>query len=127
MNQITVTIDKRLGIIFKSTFGVCTLSHDVEFRDVPCSPENPEGYDEVPYVLISGLDVSPAHRRQGHGRALLQAAVAYARKEFPELPIKLAAVPDHDGISLGALIAFYASEGFEVIGTDPVVCMEYRG
>lgn len=127
MNQITVTMDQRVGIIFKSSFGVCTLSHDVEFIDVPCSPENPEGYDEIHYVLISGLDVSPKHRRQGHGRALLQAAVAYARKEFPHLPVRLAAVPDHDGISLEALIAFYASEGFEVIETDPVVCMEYRG
>lgn len=67
MNQITVTMDQRVGIIFRSEFGNCILSHDVEFRDVPCSPENPEGYEEVPYVLISGLDVSPKHRRQGHG------------------------------------------------------------
>lgn len=41
MNQITITVDKHVGIIFKYPFGVCTLSHDVEFRDVPCSPENP--------------------------------------------------------------------------------------
>lgn len=41
MNQITITVDKRVGVIFKSPFGVCTLSHDVEFIDVPCSPENP--------------------------------------------------------------------------------------
>lgn len=55
MNQITITVDKHVGIIFKSPFGVCTLSHDVEFRDVPCSPENPEGYEEEPYALISGI------------------------------------------------------------------------
>lgn len=127
MNQITVTMDQRVGIIFRSEFGNCILSHDVEFRDVPCSPENPEGYEEVPYVLISGLDVSPKHRRQGHGRVLLRAAIDYAKAEFPHLPVRLAAVPDHDGISLEALIAFYASEGFEVIETDPVVCMEYKG
>lgn len=127
MSQITITIDKRVGIIFKSSFGVCTLSHDIEFIDVPCSPENPEGYNEAPYVLISGLDVTPEHRRQGHGRALLQAAVAYARKEFPDLPIKLAAVPDSDGMGIEPLIAFYESEGFEVVETDPVICMEYRG
>lgn len=127
MSQITITIDKRVGIIFKSSFGVCTLSHDIEFIDVPCSPENPEGYEERPYMLISGLDVSPEHRRQGHGRTLLQAAVAYARKEFPDLPVRLAAVPDSDGIDLDSLIAFYASEGFEVTEEDPVVCMEYRG
>lgn len=127
MSQITVTIDKRVGIIFKSPFGVCTLSHDVEFRDVPCSPENPEGYEEDPYLLISGLDVSPRHRRQGHGRALLQAAVDYAKREFPHLPLKLAAVPDSDDMDLGALIAFYASEGFEVVEDHSIVCMEYRG
>ena len=127
MNKITVTIDPRVGIIFKSQFGVCTLSHDIEFRDVPCSPERPEGYEEDPYLLISGLDVSSEHRRQGYGRALLRAAVAYARKEFPDLPIKLAAVPDSDGIGIEALIAFYESEGFEVVETDPVICMEYRG
>lgn len=127
MSQITVTIDKHVGVIFKSPFGVCTLSHDIEFIDVPCSPENPEGYDEVPYVLISGIRVDPEHRRQGHGRALLQAAVAYARKEFPHLPVRLAAVPDSDGIDLDSLIAFYASEGFKVTEEDPVVCMEYRG
>lgn len=127
MSQITVTIDKRVGIIFKSPFGVCTLSHDVEYIDVPCSPENPEGYDETPYMLISGIDVSPRHRRQGHGRALLQAAVAYARQEFPHLPLKLAAVPDSDGADLDSLIAFYESEGFEVVETDSSVCMEYRG
>lgn len=127
MNQITVTIDKRVGIIFKSPFGVCTLSHDVEFRDVPCSPENPEGYEEAPYVLISGLDVSPEYRRQGHGRALLRAAIDYAKVEFPHIPLKLAAVPDSDGMDLDSLIAFYESEGFEVIETDPSVCMEYRG
>lgn len=127
MNKITVTIDPRVGIIFKSQFGVCTLSHDIEFRDVPCSPERPEGYEEDPYLLISGLDVSSEHRRQGHGRALLQAAVAYARKEFPDLPIKLAAVPDSDGMGIEALIAFYESEGFEVIEADSVICMEYRG
>lgn len=127
MDQITITIDPRVGIIFKSLFGTCTLSHDIEFIDAPCSPENPEGYEEVPYLLISGFDVSQGHRRQGHGRALLQAAVAYARKEFPHLPVRLAAVPDSDGISLEALIAFYASEGFEVTEEDPVVCMEYRG
>lgn len=127
MSQITVTIDKRVGIIFKSSFGACTLSHDVEFIDVPCSPENPEGYDEVPYMLISGLDVSPEHRRQGHGRTLLRAAVDYAKREFPHLPLKLAAVPDSDSMDLEALIAFYASEGFEVVEIDPFVCMEYRG
>lgn len=127
MNQITITVDKRVGIIFKSPFGVCTLSHDVEFRDVPCSPENPEGYEEVPYVLISGLDVSPEHRRQGHGRTLLRAAVDYAKREFPHIPLKLAAVPDSDGMILDSLIAFYESESFEVIETDPVVCMEYLG
>lgn len=71
MNQITITVDKCVGVIFKSPFGVCTLSHDVEFIDVPCSPENPEGYDEVPYVLISGLDVSSEHRLKGmEGRCL---------------------------------------------------------
>lgn len=127
MSQITITVDKRVGVIFKSTFGACTLSHDIEFIDVPCSPESPEGYEERPYMLISGLDVSPEHRRQGHGRALLRAAIDYARSEFPHLPVRLAAVPDHDGISLEALIAFYASEGFEVIKTDESVCMEYRG
>jgi GNAT superfamily N-acetyltransferase len=125
MSQITVTIDKRVGIIFKSPFGVCTLSHDVEFIDVPCSPENPEGYEERPYMLISGLDVSPEHRRQGHGRALLRAAVDYAKAEFPHIPLKLAAVPDSDGMDLDSLIAFYESEGFEVVETDFVVCMEY--
>lgn len=127
MNKITVTIDPRVGIIFKSQFGVCTLSHDIEFRDVPYSPESPEGYEERPYMLISGLDVSPEHRRQGYGRALLRAAIDYARSEFPHLPLKLAAVPDSDGIDLDSLIAFYASEGFEVTEEDPVVCMEYRG
>lgn len=127
MSRITITIDPRVGIIFKSSFGICILSHDIEFIGVPCSPENPEGYDEMPYVLISGLNVNLRHRRQGHGRALLQAAIAYARKEFPHLPVRLAVVPDHDGISLEALIDFYASEGFEVIKTDKSVCMEYRG
>ena len=127
MNKITVTIDPRVGIIFKSQFGVCTLSHDIEFRAVPYSPESPEGYEERPYMLISGLDVSPEHRRQGYGRALLRAAIDYARSEFPHLPLKLAAVPDSDGIDLDSLIAFYASEGFEVTEEDPVVCMEYRG
>jgi GNAT superfamily N-acetyltransferase len=127
MSQITVTIDPRVGIIFKSSFGACTLSHDVEFIDVPCSPDFPEGYDEVPYVLISGLDVVPEYRRQGHGRALLRAAIAYAKAEFPHLPLRLAAVPDSDSMDLDSLIAFYASEGFEMVDTDPVACMEYRG
>lgn len=127
MNQITITVDKRVGVIFKSPFGVCTLSHDVEFIDVPCSPENPEGYEEVPYVLISGLDVSPEHRRQGHGRALLRAAIDYAKREFPHLPLRLSAVPDPDSVSLESLIDFYASGGFETIETNPVFCMEYRG
>jgi GNAT superfamily N-acetyltransferase len=127
MNQITITVDKHVGIIFKSPFGVCTLSHDVEFRDVPCSPENPEGYEEEPYALISGIDVSRGHRRQGHGRALLRAAIDYAKREFPHLPLRLSAVPDSDDVSLKALIDFYTSEGFEAIETVPVVCMEYRG
>lgn len=127
MSQITITVDPRVGIIFKSSFGVCTLSHDVEFIDVPCSPENPEGYEEVPYLLISGLDVSSAYRRQGHGRALLRAAIAYANAEFPHLPLRLAAVPDSDGMDLESLVAFYASEGFELTEEAPVVCMEFRG
>lgn len=127
MNQITITVDKRVGVIFKSSFGVCTLSHDVEFIDVPCSPENPEGYEEVPYVLISGIRVGSEYRRRGYGRALLRAAIDYAKAEFPRLPLKLAAVPDADSIDLDSLIAFYESEGFEVIATDPVVCMGYRG
>lgn len=127
MNQITVTMDQRVGIIFRSEFGNCILSHDVEFRDVPYSPENPEGYEEDPYVLISGIDVSPRHRRQGHGRALFQAAISYVKREFPHLPLRLSAVPDSDGVSLEALIDFYTSEGFETIETSPVVCMEYRG
>lgn len=127
MNQITVTVDKRVGVIFKSPFGVCTLSHDVEFIDVPCSPENPEGYEEAPYVLISGLDVIPEYRRQGHGRVLLRAAVDYAKRKFPHLSLKLAAFPVSDDISLEALIDFYASEGFEVIEDYDSVCMEYRG
>lgn len=127
MSQITITEDKHVGVIFKSPFGVCTLSHDIEFIDVPYSPENPEGYKEVPYLLISGIRVDPEHRRQGHGRALLRAAIAYAKGGFPHLPLRLAASPDHDSISLETLIAFYASEGFETVETDPVVCMEYQG
>ena len=127
MSQITITEDKHVGVIFKSPFGVCTLSHDIEFIDVPYSPENPEGYKEVPYLLISGIRVGSEYRRRGHGRALLRAAIDYAKSEFPHLPLRLAVFPDSDGMDLDSLIAFYASEGFETVDTDPVVCMEYRG
>lgn len=122
MSKITVTGHTGRDIVFESEYGYCMISQEVEIIDAPSALY---GYEERDIVLVSDLHVSPEHRRQGHGRALLRAAVDYAKAEFPHFPVRLAAVPDSDGMDLEALIAFYASEGFEVIETGPVVCMEY--
>lgn len=122
MSKITVTGHTGRDIVFESEYGHCMISQEVEIIDAPSALY---GYEERDIVLVSDLHVRSEYRRKGHGRVLLRAAVDYAKAEFPHFPVRLAAVPDSDGMDLEALIAFYASEGFEVIETGPVVCMEY--
>ena len=124
MSKITVTGHTGRDIVFESEYGHCMISQEVEIIDAPSALY---GYEEQDIVLVSDLHVRPEYRRKGHGRVLLRAAIAYAKRKFPHLPLKIAAVPDFDGMSLEDLVDFYASEGFETVETDPVVCMEYRG
>ena len=71
------------------------------------------------YVLIEKLFVPPRQRRQGIARKLLRDAIAEARQQCPNLPIKVAALPfGDDQIEMDDLVAFYESEGFSVTNTD---------
>ena len=71
------------------------------------------------YVLIEKLFVPPHQRRQGVARKLLREAIAEARQRYPDMPIKIAALPfGDDRIEMADLVAFYESEGFSVTNTD---------
>ena len=68
------------------------------------------------YVLIEKLFVPPHQRRQGIARKLLREAIAEARQQYHDLPIKVAALPFGDErIEMADLVAFYESEGFSVL------------
>lgn len=71
------------------------------------------------YVLIEKLFVPPRQRRQGVARKLLREAIAEAKQQYPNLPVKVAALPfGDDQIDMADLVAFYESEGFSVTNTD---------
>ena len=71
------------------------------------------GYKE--YVLIEKIFVPSHQRRQGIARKLLREAIAEAKQEYHNLPVKIAALPfGDDQIDMTDLVAFYESEGFSV-------------
>ena len=67
-------------------------------------------YHEDGCIKIGRVLTLKEHRGQGHGKMLMDAAVAYAQRAFPGLPIKL-----H---SQCQVIAFYESCGFKVCSDE---------
>lgn len=87
--------------------------------------EGDEFSEDFEYVLVDGVGTAPAYRRQGFARVTLRAALERIEADFPGMPIRLSAHPqEEDGISYDDLVAFYESEGFQVIFAGDVVVME---
>lgn len=86
MSKITVTGHTGRDIVFESEYGHCMISQEVEIIDAPSTLY---GYEEQDIVLVSDLHVRPEYRRKGHGRVLLRAAIAYVKRKFPHLPLKI--------------------------------------
>ena len=88
-----------------------------------------EESDGEDYILIEKIEVPPEHRGRGIARSMLREELAAMQAEHPDMPIRLSALPtESDGIDMSDLVAFYESEGFDVISTDgPAVVMEFDG
>ena len=90
-----------------------SLNEDPVFDD----EVNEIGADE--YVLIEKIYVPAHQRRQGLARKMLRDAIAEAKRQYPTLSIKVAALPfGDDQIDMSDLVAFYESEGFSVSNCD---------
>ena len=90
------------------------ISWDVTEDQVFDDEGNEIGADE--YVLIERIYVPADQRRKGLARKLLRDAIAEAKRQYPMLTIKIAALPfGDDHIDMSALVDFYESEGFAVI------------
>jgi len=99
---------------FKHQDEILTEMGDIEYGD--------------PYVLIDKVYVPDDMRKQGIGRKILRENLHEMQKEYPGLPIKLAAYPDANTISMDDLVKFYEKENFyidEVFGDS--VIMEFGG
>jgi GNAT superfamily N-acetyltransferase len=76
-------------------------------------------------VFITNLFVDPGERRKGIGRRLLKEAIRNISIESPGIPIKLAV---ERGDNAEILVAFYASESFEIEPSDaPRIIMVWAG
>ena len=74
------------------------------------------------YILIDLVYIYPEHRRQGHARRILAAALEEIKKTG--FQIKLAALPKEESIDQNDLVSFYESMGFspsEVQGGAAVI------
>lgn len=90
------------------------ISYDLTEDDIYNDEGDVIGTDE--YVLIEKLFVAVEDRRQGVGRKMLRDAIAEIRKEHGNITIKVAALPfGDDAIEMADLVAFYESEGFDVV------------
>ena len=88
-------------------------------NDDPVFDDEGEEVGSEECVLIEKLFVPSHQRRQGIARKLLREAIAEARQQYHDLPIKIAALPfGDDQIDMSDLVAFYESEGFTVSNCD---------
>lgn len=76
------------------------------------------------YVLIEKLFVPAENRGNGIARRLLREAVFHARTDHPSMAIRLVAEPLDTETDMDRLVAFYESEGFDVIEAGEIVVME---
>ena len=76
------------------------------------------------YVLIGQICTEEGHRGHGYARRLLREAIAVAGERWAHLPLRLAVEPLDAETDASQLVAFYESEGFEVIEAGDVVVME---
>ncbi|HJA77540.1 MAG TPA: GNAT family N-acetyltransferase [Candidatus Desulfovibrio gallistercoris] len=76
------------------------------------------------YVLIGQICTEEGHRGHGYARRLLREAIAVAGERWAHLPLRLAVEPLDVETDAHQLVAFYESEGFEVVEAGDVVVME---
>ena len=76
------------------------------------------------YVLIGQICTEEGHRGLGYARRLLREAIAVAGERWAHLPLRLAVEPLDAETPASQLVAFYESEGFEVVEAGDVVVME---
>ncbi|WP_048440472.1 GNAT family N-acetyltransferase [Caenimonas sp. SL110] len=73
-------------------------------------------------ALVIGMYVSPEARGTGAGRALLEAAVAYAREKEGVLQLALTVTEGN-----AAAISLYGSAGFRTFGVEPMAIFTSGG
>ena len=90
-----------------------------DLNEYPVFDGDGEEVGSKEYVLIEKIFVPSHQRRQGIARKLLREAIAEARQQYHNLPVKIAALPfGDDQIDMADLVAFYESEGFSVSNCD---------
>lgn len=73
-------------------------------------------------ALVIGMYVSPEARRTGAGRALLEAAVSYARAREGTLLLTLTVTEGNS-----PAVNLYASAGFQTFGVEPMAILTPEG
>lgn len=76
------------------------------------------------YVLIGQICTEEGHRGHGYARRLLREAIAVAGERWAHLPLRLAVEPLDAETDAHQLVAFYESEGFEVVEAGEAIVME---
>lgn len=103
-------------------------SWSVDSDDIYDAAGDVVGSDD--YVLIDKVFVPEGMRGKGVGRKVLADALREARARHPELPVKLAALPDKGAgaLDMNELVSWYERMGFDVTDTSGhAVIMQHDG
>lgn len=113
-DSITFTIGDDAGVLVLEEQHV---SDDFPFG----SYEKEKFYEKITdhdrVISIQLLEVKPDSRGQGYARMLMEKAIAYIKKAFPNTPVYINASPMGFAIGLQELVEFYKSYGFKVLKT----------
>lgn len=117
MTTITTTHNET---VFEDNGAFCAyrIETEIEFDE--------DGYEVEgdQYVLIEKIFVPVENRGNGIARRLLREAVSHSRTTHPGMAIRLVAEPLDASTDMERLVAFYESEGFDVIEAGEIVVME---
>lgn len=73
--------------------------------------------DHDTVISIQHLEVKPEYRSKGYARILMETALSYIKKTYPNTPVYINASPMGFAIDLQGLVNFYKSYGFKVLKT----------
>jgi GNAT superfamily N-acetyltransferase len=105
-------MSKAIEILDSLTTGQAYVSWEVTSDDIYDDEGDVVGRDD--YILIEKVYVASEFRGCGVGAELVRRALKEIEEAKTGLDVKLAALPDVDGMEMGDLVAWYERFGFSV-------------